>query len=258
MSNSAQEKLLDDAINRNAGAVLSLPSAGMLRHYKSRFLANNADGFWIESAPGEKPLIDDLIIKAQSAGISFKAGPQKVVFASRILKHEPEFRVNADTLVEALLMASPKEVKAIQRRNNYRVRVPTDCGLRVRIWRIGEHVYLGDRPMAAQELPIHVRDLSIGGLGITFMPKKDGATRVTSEDRLRIAFEYKDLSLLIEGRMKHPSLVASNTPTPAGVAFKALENNLEGRQILTQLTKIVGELQRDEVRRMHLGVMQTS
>jgi hypothetical protein len=38
------------------------------------------------------------------------------------------------------------------------------------------------------------------------------------------------------------------------VQFKTLENNLDGRQILAQLTRIVGELQREEVRRLRLGL----
>src|SRR3954447_1041141 len=73
-----------DAIARNAGAVLSLPSAGMLRHHKSRFLSESAGGFWVESAPGEAALIDSLIASQQPAGISFKNGHLKVVFASPI------------------------------------------------------------------------------------------------------------------------------------------------------------------------------
>lgn len=259
---SVDLNILAEAIARNSAVVLSLPSAGMLRHHKSRFLADETnsgdDGFWIESAPGERALIDALIVNGQAAGLSFKAGTQKVVFASRVLRREPEFHVNADTVVEALLIARPKDVKAIQRRNNYRVRVPEDCGLRARIWRIGEHVYLGDRPMAAQELLVRVRDLSTGGVGVVFLPKDGQAPRVTSEDRLRISLEYNDISMLIEGRMRHPSLISSPTPTPAGIQFKALEKNLAGRQTLAHLTKIVGELQRAEVRRMRLGTLNAA
>lgn len=250
--------ILADAIARNSAAVLSLPSAGMLRHHKSRFLAEDdatGDAFWIESAPDERALIDAMILGGQAAGLSFKSGTKKVVFASQLLRREPNYAVNADTIVEALLVARPKAVKAIQRRSNYRVRVPGDCDLRVRVWRIGQHVYLGDRPPAAQELIVRVRDMSTGGVGVTFLPRDGEPPRVTSEDRLRVAVDYHDISTLIEGRMRHPSLISSATPTPAGIQFKALQNNLAGRQTLAQLTKILGELQRAEVRRMRLGVI---
>jgi hypothetical protein len=38
------------------------------------------------------------------------------------------------------------------------------------------------------------------------------------------------------------------------VQFKKLQNDLEGRQNVAALTQIVGELQRDEVRRIRLGL----
>jgi len=58
----ADTQTLKDAVARNGAAVLSLPSAGMLRHHRTRFLgtADDADGFWIEAPQGERPLIDAL------------------------------------------------------------------------------------------------------------------------------------------------------------------------------------------------------
>ena len=43
--------VLEAAVARNSGIVLSLPSAGMLRHLKSRFLGDAPEGIWLESAP---------------------------------------------------------------------------------------------------------------------------------------------------------------------------------------------------------------
>jgi hypothetical protein len=39
-----------------------------------------------------------------------------------------------------------------------------------------------------------------------------------------------------------------------GIVFKPLDQDLEGRQTLAALTRIVGQLQRDEVRRHRLGI----
>ena len=50
--------ILLDAITRGVSAVLSLPSAGILRHHKSRFLGEDQNGFWMEMVPGERPLIE--------------------------------------------------------------------------------------------------------------------------------------------------------------------------------------------------------
>ena len=246
--------MLLDAIARNSGIVLSLPSAGMLRHHKSRFLSESAAGFWVESAPEDAALIDSLIASQQPAGISFKNGPLKVVFAAPILKRQQGHRINATTEVEGLLFSFPSEIKAIQRRNNYRVRIPTGAELSVRCWRIPEQANLADRPQAVQELPCELRDISIGGVGLTFKNKKGEPVKVSTEDRLRIELSTTTGQILVEGRMRHPVEPAKADVVRAGVQFKALENNLDGRQTLALLTRIVGELQREEVRRFRLGL----
>ena len=51
--------------------VISLPSAGMLRHHRSRFLAAESEGFWVEALPAERALIDELIVNQVPATISF-------------------------------------------------------------------------------------------------------------------------------------------------------------------------------------------
>ena len=56
--------MLTLAVERNSATVLSLPSAGMFRHHKTRFLSEVSEGVWIESVPSEQALIDELIANA--------------------------------------------------------------------------------------------------------------------------------------------------------------------------------------------------
>lgn len=258
--------ILKAAIARNAGFVLSLPSAGMLRHHKSRFLCEAppgtggaaTGGFWVESVPDEAILIDSLIASRQATGLSFKNGQVKVVFGAPILSRKPGYRINETTELEALLLEFPQDVKAIQRRNNYRVGVPGGAEIGVRIWRINSHAYLGDRPLASQEVESELRNISISGMGVIFRGKPGEPVKVSTEDRLRIELSHAGNKMLIEGRMLHPTNPPKDPQFRAGIQFKALENNLEGRQLMAQLTRIVGELQRDEVRRMRLGLCKAS
>jgi c-di-GMP-binding flagellar brake protein YcgR len=247
-------KPLKEAIARNAGLVFSLPSAGMLRHHKSRFLGECEEGFWVESIAAENVLIDALAASKQPAGISFKAGVNKVIFTTPIIRRQEQYQVNASTVVPAVLLKTPSEVKAIQRRNNYRVAVPKDAEVMVRIWRIPERAVLRDRPMAAQEVKGEVRDLSLGGMGCTIFGKDGNPPVISNEDRLRIQIKARDHELLIEGRMCYPVGKPKSDIARAGVQFKALENSIEGRQTLATLTRIVGELAREEVRRLRLGI----
>src|SRR4051812_26562673 len=108
-------QLLRDAIGRGAGLVVSLPTAsGLLRHHKSRFLGEDPDGFWIESMPTERELIDEIAATGRHAGLSFKAGFTKAVFAAPVLRREPQYRLNARSIVEAVLIQQPRDVNVIQ------------------------------------------------------------------------------------------------------------------------------------------------
>ena len=251
---NVNDDLLHDAIARNAAVVLSLPSAGMLRHCKSRFLAEEGGEFWVESVPEERVLIDELIAQRKPAGISFKSSTTRVVFTTSISRRMTEYRINTETVVEAVALRFPTEIKAVQRRNNYRVHIPQDCDLKVRIWRIGPRAYIKDRPMAAQELTSEIRDLSVGGMGVIFTGNDGCPPRITPEDRLRVQLEFRDISLVLEANMRYPVTPICTETIRAGIQFKALQNDLEGRQILARLTRIVGELQREEVRHYWLGM----
>jgi c-di-GMP-binding flagellar brake protein YcgR len=249
------EDILADAVARNSAAVLSLPSAGMLRHHKSRFLAQTPEGIWIESARGETPLIDELMQQKTAVGVSFKAAPNKANFASTILRRDSSYQLNAAAVVEALLLETPAKIKPVQRRNNYRVRVPDGAGLSMRVWKIAEHAQLRDRPLASQLVSITVRDLSVGGMGVIVQLNTDKQA-VRSGQRLRLEVKWQEVELILEAVLRMPTPQPSAESIRGGVQFKKLENNLAGRQALAALTRIVGEFQREEVRNSRLGLNQ--
>ncbi len=258
MPNDSQE-MLRDAVIRNAGVVLSLPSSGMLRHHKSRFLGE-ADGFiLLESIAAESPLIDELVGTGKPAGVSFKSSQTKVVFASPLIERISEHRVNDQIVVQAVRMKWPDNISAIQRRSNYRVTVGGDMveDMSARVWRISPRAYLRDRPSGTCELPATLRDLSTGGMGVTLTARVAGEPiKIDPADRLRVEITYAGKQLLLDAHLRHPQIVPKETVTlRAGIQFSALESSLEGRQTMAQLTKIIGELQRAEVRRARLGLM---
>lgn len=248
--------LLDGAVARNASVVLSLPSAGMLRHHKSRFLCESPEGVWLESVVTETLLINQLIDAAQPCGISFKLSDKKVSFAAKLLRLEPEFRINEHTVLAALLTERPSNIKTVQRRNNYRVKVPVDAELRLRVWRIPEHAVLRDRPPASTELPAKLRDISIGGLGVHILSKDDQPPKVVEGERVRVSIKREDgEELLLEGRIRKCMTRAGGDGTvDTGIQFTKLQDGMQGRQMLSELTKIVGSLQLEEVRRHRLGL----
>jgi c-di-GMP-binding flagellar brake protein YcgR len=247
------QDILADAVARNCAAVLTLPSAGMLRHHKSRFLAQTDEGLWVESAPGEAPLIEELLQNKTSVGVSFKSPPNKANFAVPILRREPAYQLNANATVEALLLQSPSKIKPVQRRNHYRVRVPDGAALAVRVWRIPEHVPVRDRPLASQMVNITVKDVSIGGLGVTVHPNPDDRT-LQHAQRLRVELKWEETELILDGSLRIVKTDDEGGAIRGGIQFKKLENDLTGRQAMATLTRMVGEFQREEVRRSRLGL----
>lgn len=247
--------VLEAAVARNSGIVLSLPSAGMLRHLKSRFLGDAPEGIWLESAPAEAALVDSLIENARPVGISFKNGDNKAVFSSLPLRRDTAYRINADTTVEAVLIRNPEDVKVVQRRNTYRVRVPEEYDLSARIWRIGKEVDLRDRPLAATEVQTQLIDISIGGMGVTLRGNDGQPPVISTEDRLRIELTVQGEPIVIEGRLRYHSKPLKGDTCRAGVQFQALQDDIEGRRITALLTRMLGELQRLELRRHRLGML---
>jgi hypothetical protein len=136
----------------------------------------------------------------------------------------------------------------MQRRNSYRVRVPPESELVVRCWRMTRRAEIHDKPLSSQELSLDVRDISLGGLGVTFHGSDGEPPKVTPEDRLRLELKYGKLEMLIEGRMRSSQIDPTAKSFRTGIRFCFVQAGIEDRQTLTRLTKIVGELQREEVR----------
>lgn len=247
----ADQDTLRDAVARNAGAVVSLPSAGMLRHCKTRLLGADEEGFWIEAPAGERALVDELMAKGAPVGIAMKSSTTKVVFTTVIRQFRSKMRINKETCVDALLLVWPLQLKAVQRRSDYRVSVPRDTEVSVRAWRITEQHYLRERPLAATELEVSLRDLSVGGIGLICVLSEDGP-KIAGDQRLRIVISHNGDELVLEGRVKHVK-ECPNGDLRLGIQFKKLAEDFEGRQMLATLTQIVGLLQRDEIRRRRIS-----
>jgi len=249
----ANRKLLNDAVERNAAAVLSLPIDGLLQHCKSRFLALVEQGIWIQSEPSRIDLIDTLIGRQAVVAVSFRNGHQKASFATTIVRRDAGFRVNDSTVVDAVLLETPDDVKSIQRRVDYRVSVGSDSDLAVRVWRISERADVRDVPMSAAELAVEVRDLSVGGMGISVKPSKPNEPpRIAQDERLRVLLKFGADEILMEGRVRHLPHGKPSESIRAGVQFAKLNKDIKGRQKRATLTRIIGMLQREEVRRARL------
>jgi c-di-GMP-binding flagellar brake protein YcgR len=238
--------MLTQAIERNSAAVLALPSAGMVRYYKSRFLRGIDQRIWLEAVPAERPLIESLIQERTPVVVSFKgAQQQKVNFGSPIFGLDCEYRFfDSDAPVQAVVLHRPAVVKPMQRRNNFRVPVRASDNFTIELWRIAEHVHLKDEPKDVVKLEAAVRDLSVGGVGVIFPSRP----LLVPDQRMRVLLKHGDAEpMLLEARAG--SVRPTGDAFEAGLHFRELQASLTGRQMLTELTRIVQGLQLEDARR---------
>src|SRR5690242_3248506 len=74
------EQMLAAAVNRRAAIVLSLPTEGLVRHFRTKFLCENADGIWVELVTATDAQLRELIAGAQLVAGSFHGGNNRITF----------------------------------------------------------------------------------------------------------------------------------------------------------------------------------
>jgi c-di-GMP-binding flagellar brake protein YcgR len=251
-------EILAQAVARNLPAVLSLPSAGMLRNYKSRLVGDLEGGILVQAPENEASLIGELMRNQTPCGVSFRSGVMKVVFASPIRRVESGWRINEELSVDALLLEFPMRIKAAQKRSDYRAEIPKETDISLRIWRLGPYDLLKTEPLAATEVKAEIRDLSMGGAGVTLIGQDGQMPKICVEDRLRVELKYNGQAMILEGWMRAPNAAPQGDKIVTGIQFKKLQDDLEGRQKQAQLVRIVGELQRLDLRRARVGLTRAA
>jgi hypothetical protein len=141
-----------------------------------------------------------------------------------------------------------EENKTVQRRNHHRAKIPPDSELRLRVWRITEHAILRDAPLRSLEVICELRELSVGGAGVRFVGKQGEAPKVSTADRLRLEIIVDGEPLVFEGRMRAPHEPQQGDSIITGITFKKLDSSIDGRRVVSALNRIVGQLQRKELR----------
>jgi hypothetical protein len=252
--------MLREAIARGAALVVSLPRPdGSLRHHKSRFLADAGDGVWVAAVADEPGALEGLIARGEPVGVTFRSGEHRCTFVTAALHVERDFRHAGTADGErsagaALLLAFPADVRAVQRRKNFRVPVTAASELQVKLWSMPEHASLRDRPVAGREILCEPRDVSVGGIGVVLRPGAGKLQSVATGDRVRIQMTLRETVVVLEGRLRYPQRGSADGPVRAGVQFRTLDEGRDDRLAASQLNKIVNELQREQIRRRKLGL----
>jgi hypothetical protein len=270
-ANDANLDLLRAAIARRAGVVLSLPllledasheagaggAPGPLRHYKSRFLADGGDGLWVADVPAEWALVREVVERRAAAGVSFRSGQLKVMFAAEALHVQADYSSGDGATTGAILLRFPDagDVRAVPRRRNHRVPVTIAGDLSARLWVMPDDADLRDKPSAKSELHCDVCDVSVAGLGVILHGVDGRAPAARGGERLRVELSLRETTVLLEGRLRYAPRPVPTRPGffRSGIEFTVLTDSRDDRTSKTQLDGIVSELQCEAIRRKKLG-----
>jgi c-di-GMP-binding flagellar brake protein YcgR len=245
------QQLLRDAIARNAGAVISVPSGNVYVHHKTRLVAGEEEGFWIQMPPRTRAQMDLLMTNRLSVGVSLTSASRKVIFTTLVQQFRAGMAINEHISVDAVLLAWPAQVEAIQRRGSYRASVRLDADLPVSVWCIDDEAALAEIPEANASREVITRNLSIDGMGLICVVKTDAPAPGVNQ-RMRISLSHPGGQLLLGGRVRHVRALPNGNAS-VGIQFDKLESSVENRPTLAALTNLVSQLQRDEIRRHRFG-----
>jgi c-di-GMP-binding flagellar brake protein YcgR len=237
------------AAERNGLCTLVINSAATRLFKRSRFLAADDQGLWVEIDPGDLPAMAGLVKLRHPLRITFFHHRSEVFFSAPPLEVRPAFILSDKSTVAAVRLARPTDIASGQRRKNFRVPVRPDDDVVVRIWRINEYVLIRDKPAASTEMKCELRDISLGGVGVTLFARRTEAMKLVENQRFRVEVRVGKDELLFEGRLRYPAATARDDELAhCGIAFTSLDKEIESRRNLATLEKRLALMQRQIVR----------
>jgi c-di-GMP-binding flagellar brake protein YcgR len=168
----------------------------------------------------------------------------------RCIKFEAEVRAielkqgEAGTSVAIVRCDEPSTVAVLQRRQNFRTPVPAGAPLAIVAWKVPPHWVLRDKPKPSAQLKVDMVDLSTGGMCLNILPHRVGPESVAKDDRIRIELKFEDSEAILDAQVVYRAEPAADQSVRVGLAFRKLENNIEGRRGLFLVNRAIGALQR--------------
>lgn len=243
---------LRDGIDRNSSAMLVMPADAPGEGWRTRFLGQAAEGFWIECPPKQQLLAEMLQRSAKPAAVSFRSGEFVISCQSAVLGYRPRFQLSAATSVEAVLLAWPDDVRMTQRRAGYRAKVSLDAEIKALGWTIDEQAQVEFVPQSPGMIA-DLRDLSVYGMGLILRAVKGKSPRVQLGQRMRVELNWREHRVIVATRVRQEPRRLPDGSVRVGLNIEGLDHTIEGRRTLTQITQLVAELQRTEARRRRAG-----
>ncbi|MDB5325423.1 MAG: hypothetical protein JWM57_992 [Phycisphaerales bacterium] len=241
------------AIERYAKAVLTVVSNSAPRLTRSRLLAVDGKSLWIGLPTDQADTIDGMIHRQAEARVNFRLQQTNVEFHARVLERRQAYQLNTTTTCEAVRLAWPTNIAIVQRRNSYRVGVASPVEVRLKFWRIDKEANLTAIPPAGSDINIDVRDFSESGVGGVWKRRAGEDPILQSDQRLRVDVITPTGTITVDAFVRFLAGLPEPEFRRIGVQFMFNRTNLADRTKMSTLGRLVGDLQRAELKRLRIA-----
>jgi len=226
--------VLQTAVRGQISAVMSHMSRGKWHMTKVTVKDMDASGLCLEIVAKEQPRPINVRID-QPVGISFKLGYNKFIGESTVIGLGP---ANGCFSGGTITVTLPSRMEKLQRRNFFRVRVPSGLQVRAMFWHRG---YSNTSKEAPKDSYWQGRlvDISAGGLQILASQKQEPNFKAGQFIGLQFTPMPYEIPILLEGQVRHIAPTADGKHLALGVQIIGLEASDEGRAKLTRLCGVV-------------------
>lgn len=235
--------ILDEAVQQNALAVMTVHDENGWQMFKSRFLERDANRRFVvldyQETHGTEPWP---LVSGQYVGLSFRHKSRKVMFAT-VVEARGRYVIDGRTSVSAVRYRWPESMTELQRRAYYRTPIPTDVRVLANIWPGG---VAAREPTQGAPLSVatgEALDLSCGGTLIRLNQVE--APQWTDGQTLGVELHLPDGQppMLIDAYYRG-TRHDQESRLCAAVQFVGLELSLDGRGLLQRLARCVQKFHR--------------
>jgi len=235
--------VIEQAVQQNALAVLTVHEADRWHVFKSRFLEHNsARGFVVLDYQPTHGITPPPLVCGQYAGVSFRHKSRKIMFAT-VVQARGRYLLDGKTSIPAVRYRWPEMLTELQRRAYYRTPVPPQMRIVANVWPGGAAARA-----PTQRAPLSVRsgealDLSCGGTLIRLGQLE--APGWSENQTLGIELHLPDGQppLVLDAYFRGTRYDQHNNLC-AAIQFVGLELSPDGRNLLQRLAKCVQKLHR--------------
>ena len=233
---TSNQSIVDSAIDGCVSVTVSIepdsPESSVSAHFQRR----ESEEFTFETDSLPEAFNADAIQSGLRATFQFGISSAAVRFEADVISIESQ---GQPAIVRC---AAPSEIAVIQRRGNFRAPVASDCRLDLLVWKVPPHWVLRDRPKPSMQLRVELVDLSVGGMCLNVLANRTGPDSVSIGDRLRAEFTHNNEMAVLDAEIVYQTPTKEDGSMRIGVAFRKLENTIEGRRAISLLDRVIASL----------------